>query len=68
MFNQSKFAYETRRFNDVNSYMSQMAQSFIYTQDVIESLRETATCFSSGRMTETLNHAFLIIENGKSDI
>ena len=68
LFNQSKFAYETRRFNDVNSYMSQMAQSFIYTQDIIGSLRETATCFSSGRMTDTLSHAFEIIENGKTDI
>ena len=68
LFNHSKFAYETRRFNDINSYMSQMAQSFIYTQDIIESLRETATCFSSGRMTDTLRHAFEIIENGKTDI
>ena len=68
LFNHSKFAYETRRFHDVNSYMSQMAQSFIYTQDIIESLRETATCFSSGRMTDTLNHAFEMIECGKADI
>ena len=68
LFNQSKFAYETRRFHDVNSYMSQMAQSFIYTRDIIESLRETATCFSSGRMTDTLRQAFEIIENGKVDI
>ena len=68
LFNQSKFAYETRRFNDINSYMSQMAQSFIYTQDIIESLRETAACFSSGRMIDTLKHAFEIIESGKTDI
>lgn len=68
LFNQSKFAYETRRFNDINSYMSQMAQSFIYTQDIIESLQETATCFSSGRMTDTLKFAFEIIEHGKTDI
>lgn len=68
LFNQSKFAYETRRFNDINSYMSQMAQSFIYTQDIIESLRETATCFSRGLMTDTLMHAFEIIDSGKTDI
>lgn len=68
LFNQSKFAYETRRFNDINSYMSQMAQSFIYTQDIIESLHETATCFSTGLMTDTLKHAFEIIEKGKTDI
>ena len=68
LFNHSKSAYETKRFHDVNSYMSQMAQSFIYTQDVIESLKETATCFSSGLMTNTLSYAFEIIENGKMNI
>lgn len=68
LFNQSKFAYETRRFNDINSYMSQMAQSFIYTKDIIESLRETSTCFSSGLMTDTLKKALEIIERGKDDI
>lgn len=68
LYNQSKFAYETKRFNDVNAYMSQMAQSFIYTQDIIESLKETSTCFSSGLMTKTLHQAFEIIENGKMDI
>ena len=36
VFNQKKFAYETQRFHDINSYMSQMAQSFIYTRDVIK--------------------------------
>lgn len=68
LFNQSKFAYETRRFYDINSYMSQMSQSFVYTHDIIESLQETATCFSSGLMTDTLNYAIKIIENGKMDI
>ncbi len=68
VFNQKKFTYETSRFNDINSYMSQMAQSFIYTTDVIKSLEETATCFSRGRMKDTLNQALEIIEDGKSDI
>lgn len=68
LFNHSKFAYETRRFNDINSYMSQMAQSFIYTHDIIESLKETSTCFSNGRMADTLNFAFDIIEHGKTNI
>lgn len=66
--NQKKFVYETKRFHDVNSYMSQMAQSFIYTHDVIQSLEETATCFSSGRMHETLVEAFERLEDGKWDI
>lgn len=66
--NQKKYIYEVARFNDINSYMSQMAQSFIYTKDVIKSLEETATCFTSGRMSETLQHALESIESGKSDI
>jgi len=48
--------------------MSQMAQSFIYTNDVIKSLEETGTCFSGGPMSETLNRAFYIINEGKNDI
>lgn len=68
VLNQKKFVYETRRFNDVNSYMSQMAQSFIYTHDVIKSLEETATCFSSGLMHETLTEVFEVLEAGKWDI
>lgn len=68
IFNQKKFEYETRRFNDINSYMSQMAQSFIYTQDVIKSLEETAACFSKGRMHDTLGQALAMIESGKWDV
>ena len=67
-YNQEKFAYETKRFNDINSYMSQMAQSFIYTKDVIKSLEETATCFSDGLMHNTLQEALEILEAGKWDI
>ena len=68
VYNQKKSAYEVQRFNDINSYMSQMAQSFIYTKDVIKSLEETATCFTSGHMHDTLMNAVQIIENGRSDI
>lgn len=68
VYNQKKFRYETNRFNDINSYMSQMAQSFIYTKDVIKSLEETATCFSSGPMKDTLKEAFEILEAGKWNI
>lgn len=68
VLNQKKFIDETRRFNDINSYMSQMAQSFIYTHDVIKSLEETAICFSSGLMHETLVEAFEVLEAGKWDI
>lgn len=68
IYNQQKFMFETDRFNDVNSYMSQMAQSFIYTKDVILSLEETLTCFSSGLMHDTLMQASDIIADGKWDI
>ena len=68
LFNQKKFAYETKRFNEINSYMSQMAQSFIYTQDVIKSLEETAGCFAAGPLHETFTEAFEIIDAGKWNI
>lgn len=68
VFNQKKFMYETNRFNEINSYMSQMAQSFIYTKDVIKSLEETATCFSTGPMNDAIMEAFEILETGKWDI
>ena len=68
IYNQKKRAYELRRFQDINSYMSQMSQSFIYTKDIIKSLEETVTCFSSGNMRNTLMNAVQIIENGKGDI
>ena len=68
MLNQKKHAYELRRFHDVNAYMSQMAQSFIDTQDIIKSLEQTASSFSVGRMADTLRESIEIIENGSSDI
>lgn len=68
VFNYKKYAYETKRFQDINLYMSQMAQSFIYTNDVILSLEETATCFSKGLMDETLKEAFEILDAGRWDI
>lgn len=68
IYNQKKFAYETNRFNDINSYMSQMAQSFIYTGDVIKSLEETISCFTTGKMHSTLSTALEIIKDGKTDI
>lgn len=68
IYNQKKHAYETRRFQDVNAYMSQMAQTFTDTQDVISSLERTSRSFSSGRMYETLKEAMEIINSGMSDV
>ncbi|MBQ8519470.1 MAG: hypothetical protein IJ455_07725 [Agathobacter sp.] len=66
--NQEMFQYETNRFHDINAYMSQMAQSFIYTKDVIQSLEETASCFSGGLMHDTLNEVFEMFDAGKWNI
>ena len=44
LYNQSKFAYETRRFNDINAYMSQMAQSFIYIISTSMNAEKPAPC------------------------
>lgn len=68
IYNQKKHAFEARRFQDVNAYMSQMAQTFTDTQDIISSLKRTSRSFSVGRMEETLREALSIIDNGTYDI
>ena len=68
IYNQKKHSYEIRRFHDINAYMSQMAQIFTDSQDVINSLKETSRSFTEGRMNDTLKHALDIIDKGKSDI
>lgn len=68
IINHKKHLYEIKRFNDVNAYMGQMAQSFTDTKDVIKSLRETIESFSRGRMKDTLNEALEIIDAGSNDI
>ena len=68
IYNQKKSSYEEKRFYDINSYMSQMAQSFIYTQDVIASLEETAACFPSGFMYDRFQTMFKMLESGRGDI
>lgn len=62
IYNQKKQAYELRRFNDVNAYMSQMAQSFTRTGNVLDSLDETANTFSAGKMHDTLMEAIAVID------
>lgn len=62
LYNQKKQAYELRRFNDVNAYMSQMAQSFTSTGNILNSLMETADTFSSGKMHGTLMEAIAILD------
>lgn len=68
MYNQKKRAYELRRFNDVNAYMSQMAQSFTSTKQVVKSLRETGETFPVGRMHDAIMDAIESIENDFNDV
>ena len=68
MYNQYKRRFEIRRFNDINAYMSQMAQSFAGTKQIVQSLKETAVTFSSGRMHDTLQDALFLIENDRDDV
>lgn len=68
IINQKRHAYELRRFKDVNEYMSQMAQSFTDTKNVIKSLQDTEDSFSNGRMADTLSEALSIIDKGSYDI
>lgn len=67
MYNQKKRAYEMRRFQAVNAYMSQMAQSFTSTKNVLASLKETANTFPSGMMHDVLMDAVHCIESAFSD-
>lgn len=67
LYNQKKQSYELRRFNDVNAYMSQMAQSFTSTGNILNSLTETADTFPSGRMHDTLKTAISTL-NEETDV
>lgn len=61
-YNQKKQAYELRKFNDINAYMSQIAQSFTNTSNILESMEETAGTFTAGRMHDTLMEAVDVLE------
>lgn len=61
IYNQKKQAYELRRFNDVNAYMSQMAQSFTSKKNILNTLDETGNTFSKGLMNDALMKAIDIL-------
>lgn len=63
IYNQKKQVFELRRFNDVNAYMSQMAQSFTDSQNILSALNETLHTFSAGKMHDVLNKALEIMDN-----
>lgn len=57
---------ELTRFRQINSYMSQMSQSFVRTKNILSSLRETAETFPSGNMQTLLLEVIdiLLLEGG----
>lgn len=67
-YNQRKRAFEMRRFHDVNAYMSQMAQSFTRTGNILHSLQETGNTFPNGKMKDAIINAIDCIENGPYDV
>lgn len=67
-YNQKKRAFEVRRFQDVNAYMSQMAQSFTRTGNILASLQETGNTFPIGNMQEVMGKAIDCMENGPYDV
>lgn len=68
IYNQKKQKHELRRFHDVNAYMSQMAQSFTSTKNILSSLQETIDTFPPGRMRQTLQEAIDILTHSGGDI
>ena len=68
LYNQKRQAYELKRFDDVNMYMSQMAQSFTSTEQILSSLYETMDVFTEGRMKEAIRKAVEKIETDIYDI
>lgn len=63
IYNMKKRTVEKKRFDDVNSYLSQMAQSFTSTGNVLSSLKETEETFTEGKMRDAISEAIERIEN-----
>lgn len=62
IINRKKQRYQKRRFDNANSYMSQMAQSFTSTRKILSSLKETLETFPEGKMNEVIKEAIHHIE------
>ena len=63
LYNQKKHIYEKRRFQDVNSYMHQMVQSFLRTRNIPMSLRETLNTITSGPLHDILTEGMELMDN-----
>lgn len=68
IYNMKKRSFEKRRFDDANSYLSQMAQSFTSTGNIRASLEETGATFTKGRMHNTIVDAIDKIDEFGTDV
>lgn len=63
MMNGRKRIYEQKRFHNINSYMSQMAQSFSKSENILACLQESIKTFPNGEINQVLREAVKHIEN-----
>lgn len=68
LYNYKKQRYEKQKFDDACAYLSQMNQSFTSTHNILESLRETQSTFTEGKMRTTLQNAIDRIENSYTNV
>lgn len=68
LYNYKKRLYEKKRFDDANSYLSQMAQSFTSTKNIYRSLMETEDTFVEGKMKRVIRKAIEKIEEPNEDM
>lgn len=63
---QIKQSEEMEKFRQINSYMSQISQSFVRMQNILSTLQETIDTFPSGRMKNLLLESvdILLLEGG----
>lgn len=68
LYNYKKQRYEKKRFDDLDSYMTQMNQSFTSTHNVLVSLKQTESTFTKGKMKNVLRKAIMHIESATTSV
>lgn len=61
-FHYKKSAYERKRFDEVNAYLSHMAQAFVGNGKILQALKETRKVFPGGNMYKLILQASNYIE------
>ena len=63
---QLKQEEELEKFHQINSYMSQISQSFVRTKNILSSLQETKNIFPPGKLQSLIDEAMdvLLLEGG----